>query len=105
VDADDARRQFEDAKRDLERARRDMEKDKRDAERRVVDVRGPRAIPAPAAVPAMSEKPVAPMAPKPAIPTITGGKLVTGTLNGGGPEISVSTMNGEVIVRKADVKR
>jgi hypothetical protein len=34
------------------------------------------------------------------IPTITGGKLVTGTLNGGGPEISVSTMNGDVVLRK-----
>ncbi len=38
--------------------------------------------------------PVAPMAPTPpmppAIPTITGGEPVTGTLNGGGPEISVS---------------
>ena len=30
------------------------------------------------------------------LPTISGGKLVTGTLNGGGPEISVSTMNGEI---------
>lgn len=34
--------------------------------------------------------------------TITGGKLVTGTLNGGGPEINVSTMNGDVILRKRD---
>jgi hypothetical protein len=30
------------------------------------------------------------------IPTISGGQLVTGTLNGGGPEISVSTMSGDI---------
>lgn len=38
------------------------------------------------------------------IPTITGGKLVTGTLNGGGPEISVSTMSGDVILRQLEKK-
>jgi hypothetical protein len=37
--------------------------------------------------------------------TITGGKLVTGTLNGGGPEISVSTMNGDVTLRKIDATK
>ena len=41
----------------------------------------------------------------PAIPTMTGGKLVTGTLNGGGPEISVSTMNGDVTLRQLEVKK
>jgi hypothetical protein len=40
----------------------------------------------------------------PAIPTISGGKLVTGTLNGGGPEISVSTMNGDITFRQAAKK-
>ena len=51
--------------------------------------------------------PAAPAAPgawpivaKIAAPTITGGKLITGTLNGGGPEISVATMNGDVVLRK-----
>jgi len=38
----------------------------------------------------------------PAVPTVTGGKLVTGALNGGGPEISVSTMNGDIILRKTE---
>lgn len=50
-------------------------------------------------------KPTPPAAPKPPkmpSPTITGGKLVTGTLNGGGPEISVSTMNGDITLRKSD---
>jgi len=31
---------------------------------------------------------------------LTGGKLVSGTLNGGGPEIFVTTMNGDVTLRK-----
>ncbi len=38
------------------------------------------------------------------IPTISGGKLVTGVLNGGGPEISVATMNGDVTLRQLDKK-
>lgn len=42
-----------------------------------------------------------PMPPMPPLPPMTGGKIVTGTLNGGGPEIRVSTMNGEVTLRKA----
>ncbi|MEX2045514.1 MAG: DUF4097 family beta strand repeat-containing protein [Opitutus sp.] len=43
-----------------------------------------------------------PIPPIPPIPPMTGGKLVTGTLNGGGPEISVATMNGDVTLRKRD---
>jgi hypothetical protein len=38
------------------------------------------------------------------ISTISGGKLVTGTLNGGGPEISVATMNGDVTLRQLEKK-
>jgi hypothetical protein len=47
--------------------------------------------------------PRAPRAPRAAIaplPPITGGKLVTGTLNGGGVDIKVSTMNGEITLRQ-----
>ncbi|MEO6246654.1 MAG: DUF4097 family beta strand repeat-containing protein [Opitutaceae bacterium] len=51
-----------------------------------------------------STVPKPPRAPKPVIATISGGKLVTGTLNGGGAEISVSTMNGDVTLRKLDAK-
>ena len=43
--------------------------------------------------------------PMPPIPTISGGKLVTGTLNGGGPEISVATMNGDVTLRQLEAKK
>jgi hypothetical protein len=49
-------------------------------------------------------QPVAPVPPVPAIPTFGGGKLVTGTLNGGGPEISVATINGDVTLRKLEKK-
>jgi hypothetical protein len=43
----------------------------------------------------------APRPPKPSvIPTITGGKVVTGTLNGGGTEINIATMNGDVTLRR-----
>ena len=47
--------------------------------------------------------PRAPRAPRAAIaplPPITGGKLVSGTLNGGGVDIKVSTMNGEITLRQ-----
>jgi hypothetical protein len=49
--------------------------------------------------------PVPPTAPMlPAIPNVLGGKLVTGTLNGGGAEINVITMNGDVKLRHSDGK-
>ena len=43
----------------------------------------------------------APRAPRPPMPPITGGKLVSGTLNGGGIDIKISTMNGEITLRQA----
>ncbi|MBS0664540.1 MAG: hypothetical protein JSR48_14835 [Verrucomicrobia bacterium] len=46
---------------------------------------------------------VAPLPPAPPavpLPPVTGGKVVTGTLNGGGPEIRITTMNGDVTIRK-----
>lgn len=39
-------------------------------------------------------------APRPPMPPITGGKLVTGELNGGGVDIKISTMNGEITLRQ-----
>lgn len=49
--------------------------------------------------------PRAPRAPKiMTMPTITGGKIVSGTLNGGGPEISIATMNGDVTLRRLEQK-
>jgi hypothetical protein len=46
-----------------------------------------------------------PVPPVPPLPPMTGGKVVTGTLNGGGPEIQVTTMNGDVTLRKAEPKK
>jgi hypothetical protein len=42
-----------------------------------------------------------PMPPIPPLPPMTGGKTVSGALNGGGPEIQAMTVNGDVILRKA----
>ena len=49
--------------------------------------------------------PMAPIAPMAPLPPMTGGKIVTGTLNGGGPEIRVATMNGDVTLRKIEEKK
>ena len=48
------------------------------------------------------EAPAAPVPPVPPLPPMTGGKIVTGNLNGGGPEIRVTTMNGDVTLRKME---
>ena len=55
-------------------------------------------------------KPIPPMPPIPPIPpmplmpevlpALSGGKVVSGTLNGGGPEIQIATMNGTITLRK-----
>ena len=44
---------------------------------------------------------IAPIPPIPPIPPISGGKIVSGTLNGGGPDIQIATMNGDITLRKA----
>jgi len=48
--------------------------------------------------------PMPPIPSMPPIPPMTGGQLVTGSLNGGGPEISVATMNGDVTLRQIEKK-
>jgi Toastrack DUF4097 len=49
-------------------------------------------------------KPVPPMPAMPpmppSLPALSGGKVVSGTLNGGGPEIQIATMNGTITLRK-----
>lgn len=44
---------------------------------------------------------VAPLPPLPPLPPMTGGKLVSGALNGGGSEIYAAAMNGDITLRKA----
>lgn len=46
--------------------------------------------------------PSTPIAPLPPLPPMTGGKIVAGTLNGGGPEIRIATMNGDVTLRRIE---
>lgn len=38
----------------------------------------------------------------PPLPPMTGGKTVTGTLNGGGVELQVATLNGDITLKKAN---
>jgi len=47
----------------------------------------------------------APFTPLPPLPPMTGGKIISGTLNGGGPEIQIATMNGDVTLRKLEEKK
>jgi hypothetical protein len=47
--------------------------------------------------------PSMPMPPMPPVlPSISGAKVVSGTLNGGGPEIQIATMNGTITLRKTE---
>jgi hypothetical protein len=38
----------------------------------------------------------------PQLPPMTGGKVVSGSLNGGGVEIQAATLNGDIVLKKAD---
>jgi hypothetical protein len=104
LDAEEARRQVDEARKEMDRARRESDRARReiDRERGTATTAPKPPAPATAARPASVPKP--PMSPKFPIPTMSGGKLVTGTLNGGGPEISVATMNGDVTLRKLSSK-
>ncbi len=45
---------------------------------------------------------IPPNGPIPPLPPMTGGKVVSGTLNGGGAEIQASTLNGDIVLKKAE---
>ncbi len=105
LDSDQARRQLEAARREMERSRRDREVESRSIEERRRETGASTESSLAPAKPATPRTPVPPKPPKAPLPTITGGKLVTGTLNGGGPEISIATMNGDVILRKIESPR
>lgn len=50
---------------------------------------------------ALPDAPMPPMPPMPHVmPSFSGGKVVSGTLNGGGPELQIATMNGTITLRK-----
>jgi hypothetical protein len=47
------------------------------------------------------QAPRPPRAPRlPSIPAMAGGKVIAGTLNGGGTSLQVATMNGDIVIRK-----
>ncbi len=50
----------------------------------------------------VSMPPMPPMPPMPHIPPMAGGRVVSGMLNEGGTDISVTTLNGSIRFRKAD---
>lgn len=108
LSSEDVRRAMDRARRDIDKARSEADRARREVERTVrtntdIQVEAPPAPPAPAAAPAIAATPKpapTPVPPKMPKMTISGGKLVTGTLNGGGPEINVATMNGDVVLRK-----
>ncbi len=106
INSEDARRQLDAARRQLDQFEREHRSDVRTTRRDDMAPAAP-VVPATPATPAAATTtaPKPPTLPRVAIPTMSGGKLVTGTLNGGGPEIGVSTMNGDVILRKLEAKQ
>ncbi len=85
-----------DVSREVSREIARAAKEAKDSDEDSAAPEAPEAAPAPA--PAAT--PRVPRAPRPPIPPITGGKLVTGELNGGGVDIKISTMNGEITLRQ-----
>jgi hypothetical protein len=50
-----------------------------------------------------AKAPRAPRPPRPpSIPSMAGGKVISGTLNGGGVDLQIATMNGDILVRKRE---
>ena len=93
-------------KREMERAaKEDAEDDAKSAadeakaDKEAAEAAAPAGATTPTA-PRAPHTPHVPRAPRPPVPPITGGKVVSGTLNGGGVDIKVSTMNGEITLRK-----
>ena len=90
------------AKEAKEAKEADEEDAKAAADEAKADKQAAEAVPSavPAVAPVAPHAPHAPRAPRPPIPPITGGKTVSGSLNGGGVDIKISTMNGEITLRK-----
>lgn len=84
-------REAQEAQREAEQAQREIEKEASEAEKAL----------ARADKEAKKTKSVRPPRPPraPSIPAISGGKVVTGDLNGGGSEVIVTTMGGDITFR------
>ena len=54
------------------------------------------------------QAPTAPRPPRaprpPSIPSMVGGKVVSGSLNGGGTDLQAATMNGDIVIRRTSAK-
>ena len=101
-----------DSRSDLQNAVRDVVKASVDAAHEIAAAAQEAALAARSAADAAraearasGTKPMPPVPPIPPLPPMTGGKLVYGTLNGGGPEIGVTTMSGDVTLRRLDSKK
>jgi hypothetical protein len=101
MSADAARAAADATRMAIEVSREVAREVKREVERAVKeDTDSDDATPATNAPPRAPRPPHVPhIAP---IPPITGGKVVSGTLNGGGVDIKVSTMNGEITLRQTN---
>jgi gas vesicle protein len=87
----EAERDIREAKAEMKQAEREMREAQRVAE---LELREARRVAAQAA-------PRAPRAPRPpSIPSMAGGKVVSGTLNGGGVDLQVASMNGDIMIKK-----
>ena len=102
---DVAREVTREVKREVARAQKESDEDEakaaKDADK--ADKEAAEADATPATAPTPPSAPHAPhatRAPRAPMPPITGGKTVTGTLNGGGVDIKISTMNGEITLRQ-----
>ena len=83
----DRKLEMKEAQHEMEAARREMEEEMRQAEIEM-QISAPRA-------------PRAPRVPRmPTIPSMAGGKVISGTLNGGGVDLQIATMNGDIVVKK-----
>jgi len=105
-------REAAEAARDAAEAAKEAEEDQKEAARDLAEAQQEAAKDAGAeSKPDHIEAPKMPTPPKahmkmprppspPNIPAISGGKVVSGTLNGGGSQIQITTMNGDITFRR-----
>lgn len=102
----DVARAMSEADREVRAAQREIERSSNEADeigRNDRESSTPKASRAPKAAAEVAEAPEPAEAPLPPLPPVpaSGGKSVVGTLNGGGIDITIATMNGTITLRKA----
>jgi len=101
ADEDEAKAAADDAKAAADEAKADKEEAEAAATPTAKAVASDGSSPTAPVAPMAPHTPHAARAPRAPMPPITGGKTVTGTLNGGGVDIKISTMNGEITLRQS----